>query len=177
MITRAMMFPPPATTWFKGWLGDCPAPADGSMSQHKKGAFGSLVKALVRLVALFGGCQDLLDDWPTRRLERLERARDGAGRFHRAMQRDGVLQREPGPRSDAEVHAAQRIAYEHDIAMRPALVREHVEGRPGGLVRQQRLPLQVGREDPFAVRAALSITHRPESAPCPRAGVALDDEG
>src|SRR5437016_11680195 len=36
----------------------------------------ALVKALVPPVAVFGGCQDLLDDWPTRRLEGLERARD-----------------------------------------------------------------------------------------------------
>ena len=92
------------------------------------------------------------------------------------------LHRELGSGADREVGGGGGVSKEDDVAVRPLLAEHAREVEPGrapevGRVAHERMPAEMGGEDPLAGRRRFGLAHRLETERLPGGLRAFDDEG
>src|SRR5258706_7678334 len=162
----------------KAIIRHAPAPSHVVVSEPPGRLAHFFRKALVPVRARVRRREQFFHNGPPLALERRERARHVlAGLAERPVERDRVLERKARSRANREMHGAQRVADQDKLSREPAPARQQRKLPPQRLVRDQRMPVQIRRKYPLAVRARLSVVHPSESRPFPGGLIAFDDKG
>ena len=97
--------------------------------------------------------------------------------LQRSGQRDRVLDRKPRSRADREMRRVQRVADQHPVAERPALVPDPGEVAPYRFVREQPVAVEGGGEYLLANGLRLLDGQVGETVTFPGCRIAFDQEG
>src|SRR5262249_25054367 len=117
-----------------------------------------------------------LDGRAPRGLVRREGVGDRPAVAERAVEGDGVLDRELGAGADREVDAVRGVADEHDVLVHPAPAPHDGEAGPAGAVSEERRSLELRPEEARERRERLLLRALVESGAAAGRLVALDDE-
>ncbi|EPJ37289.1 hypothetical protein STAFG_5643 [Streptomyces afghaniensis 772] len=122
--------------------------------------------------ALRGG-----DDGPPFRLVRGQGLVQGVVFLQAGGEGQGILDGELGAGADGEVGGVGGVAEEDDVAVRPAVVDDRAERRPGGVVRLQGAAAECLGEDLGAAFDRLGLAEFVEAGRVPDLFAHLDDHG